>query len=135
MYKTANWSKLESAFIFQCSNGASHPLTSLSSSSAPCASGTIGSAATAADMSSYVWQSSAYFSQRLWRAQQATIIVLASSMLLSFLFRRQRHLPLSLPNAFSTTTRALQTLLLYSSCSALNRPVSGNALRSQFCNG
>ena len=40
-------------------------------------------------------------------------------MLLSFLFRRQRHLPLSLPNAFSTTTRALQTLLLYSSCQGM----------------
>lgn len=49
-------------------------------------------------------------SQMLWRTQQVSAILLLSSSLQSFLFRRHLHRPFNLPKDISTTDRALLSL-------------------------
>lgn len=63
---------------------------------------------------------------------QVSTIDFTSSLSVSLLFRRQCHLPLSLPKAFSTTTCVLLNFLLNICCSAVSRQVSWKGLRSQF---
>lgn len=70
-------------------------------------------------------------SQMLCSIQLVRVISLLSSRLQLFLFRRHLHRPFSLPNAISTTDRALLSRQLYVCCSLPVKIVAGIYL---WCN-